>query len=491
MLLLKKGNPCLKANRDLITIFIQSYSVYKLMSLERFFNPKSIAVIGASRTPGKIGYETLKNTLVYDYKGKMYPVNPNADEILGQKCYPNVKAVRDKIDLALIVVPAEMVPGILEECGKKKIKNAVIVSSGFIEIGEKKLAENILLIAKKYGIRILGPNTMGFKNPVDGLDASFVFGMPYKGSISVVSQSGALSIGVIYHALLEKIGLSKVIGMGNKLDIDDADIIEYLEKDPSTKVIAMYIEDVKNGKKFLSAAKKCSKPIVVIKAGKTKAGAKAVSSHTGAMAGSDKIYDGVFKQADIIRVNDVTELFDVSNALANQPPARGNRVGIISNGGGAGILLADACSDNDLEVPYLNNYTVKKLKKILPPLVTPGNPVDLVADAGFHRYEMATKAVLEDKNIDGVIVTCVHGGYARPREYTGAVLKMVELQRNDPKHDKPIISCWIGGREIEEVTEDLKNENIPVYQDTTRAVNAMKALVKEGYRLGLHSRRIK
>jgi acyl-CoA synthetase (NDP forming) len=331
---------------------------------------------------------------------------------------------------------------------------------------------------------------MGFKNPVDGLDASFVFGMPYKGGISVVSQSGALSIGVIYHALLEKIGLSKVIGMGNKLDIDDADIIEYLEKDPSTKVIAMYIEDVKNGKKFLSAAKKCNKPIIVIKAGKTKAGAKAVSSHTGAMAGSDKLYDGVFRQADIIRVNDVTELFDASNALANQPPARGNRIGILSNGGGAGILLADACSENDLEVPDLNSYTVKKLKKILPPLVTPRNPVDLVADAGFYRYEMATKAVLEDENIDGIIVTCVHGGYARPREYTGAVLKMVDMQRKDPAPDKPIISCWVGGREIEEVIEDLKNENIQVYQDTTRAVNAMKALVKEGYRLGLHNRRI-
>lgn len=454
--------------------------------LEFFFNPKSIAVIGASRIPGKIGYEALKNVLIYDYKGSVYPVNPNADEILGLKCYPSVKDIKDKIDLAIIVVPAAVVPDILEECGKKSVKGAIIISSGFIEIGNYELGERVLKIAKKYRMRILGPNTMGFKNATEGLDASFVFSMPYKGNISVASQSGALSIGVIHHALREKIGLSKVIGLGNKLDIDDADLIEYLNEDENTKVIAMYIEGLKDGKKFLSAAKKCKKPIIVLKAGRTTAGAKAALSHTGAMAGADSVYEGAFKQTNLIRANDVTELFDFANALANQPPARGRRIGIISNGGGAGILLADTCAECGLLVPDLAENTIKELKTILPPLVIPRNPVDLVADASFYRCYGAMRALLHDKNIDGLIVTCVHGGYARPREYAGAVLKMVEMQREDSAPDKPIISCWIGGKEIEEVAEDLKTENVPVYEDTTRAAKAMLALVKEGYRLGLH-----
>ncbi|MEW6069158.1 MAG: CoA-binding protein [Candidatus Thermoplasmatota archaeon] len=460
------------------------------MALDFFFNPRSIAVIGASRTQGKIGYETLKNLIIYDYKGKVYPVNPNAKEILGLKCYSSVKEIKEQVELAIVVVPAQLVPKVLEECGEKSVRGAVIISSGFAEVGNYELAEKVLSIAKKYKIRILGPNTMGFKNATDGLDASFVFGMPYKGKISIVSQSGALSVSVIHHALREKIGLAKVVGVGNKLDLSEEDLIEYLANDKDTKVICMYIEGLKDGIKFLEAAKKCDKPIIVIKAGRTEAGAKAAISHTGSLAGSDRIYEGALKQANIIRVRDMTELFDFANALANQPPAKGRRIGIISNGGGAGIMLADTCSENNLLVPELEEETIIKLAKILPPLVKPRNPVDLVADASFYRYEGAMKALLEDKNIDGIIVTCVHGGYARPREYVGAVLKMVELQSKDKAPDKPIICCWVGGKEVEEIIEDLKGANVPVYQDTTRAARAMWSLVKEGYRLGLHRERI-
>lgn len=449
--------------------------------LRPIFSPKSIAVIGASRSPTKIGYETLKNVLVYDFKGKVYAVNPEATEILGVKCYPSVKNIPDKIDLAIIVVPAAKVPKVMRECGESGVKGAVIISSGFMEIGEegKKLADEILKIAHTYKIRFLGPNTMGFKNPVDGLDASFVYAMPYKGPVAVVSQSGALSVGVIFHAAMEKIGLSKVIGVGNKLDIDDADLIEYLEHDQSTKVIAMYIEGLRDGKKFLEVARKCEKPIVAIKAGRTKAGAAAATSHTGSLAGSDNVYDGIFKQANILRAKDVTELFDIANALAHQPPAKGNRIGIVSNGGGAGILLADGCVENGMVIPQLSRETIEKIRRVLPPLVIPRNPVDIVADASFERYEVVSHAVLDDENIDGLIVTCVQGGYARPREYAGAVMKLMH------KHGlrKPIIACWIGGEEVEEVITDLKIRNIPVYPSTTRAVNAMTALVREGERL--------
>lgn len=459
------------------------------MSLEFFFNPKSIAVIGASRTQGKIGYETLKNLIIYDYKGKVYPVNPNAEEILGLRCYPSVKEINEQVELAIIVVPAKLVPSVVEECGKKGIKGVVIISSGFVEIGNYELAEKVLRVAKKHNMRILGPNTMGFKNATDGLDASFVFGMPYRGKISIVSQSGALSVSVIHHALREKIGLAKVIGVGNKLDLSEEDLIEYLNQDKDTKVICMYIEGLKDGRKFLQAAKKCRKPILVIKSGRTQAGAKAAISHTGSLAGIDEIYEGAFKQANIIRAKDVTELFDFANALANQSPAKGKRIGIISNGGGAGIMLADTCCENNLLVPELDEKAIAKLEKILPPLVKPRNPVDLVADASFYRYEGAMRTLLEAENIDGIIVACVHGGYARPREYVGAVLK-IALQSKDKAPDKPIICCWIGGKEVEEVIEDLKGANIPVYQDTTRAARAMYALVKEGYRLGLHRERV-
>lgn len=459
--------------------------------LDFLFNPKSIAVIGASRTHGKIGYETLKNVLIYNYKGKVYAINPNADEILGLKCYSSIEDIPEKeLDLAIIVVEAKLVPKVLEQCGNKKVKGAVIISSGFIEIGNYKLAEQVLKKAKKHNIRLLGPNTMGFKNVTDGLDASFVFGMPYKGKISIVSQSGAFGVGVIHHALLEKIGLAKVISVGNKLDIDDADLIEYLDEDDSTKVIGMYIEGLKNGRRFLEAAKKCKKPIVVVKAGKTHAGTRAVVSHTGALAGIDNIYEGAFKQANIIRAKDITELFDFTNALTHQPPAKGIRIGIISNSGGAGVLLADSCSEHGLLVPELENHTAENLKKILRPFIKPHNPVDLAGDATFYTYKGAIEALLGAKNIDALIVTCIHAGYARPKEYVGAVLKMVEKQRNDKAPDKPIICCWVGGKEVEEVIEDLKTANVPVYRDTTRAACAMHALVKEGYRLGLHREKV-
>jgi acetyl coenzyme A synthetase (ADP forming)-like protein len=453
--------------------------------LRHLFEPSSIAVIGASRTPGKIGYEALKNVMVWGYKGKVYAVNPNADEVLGLRCYRSIKDIKEHIDLALIVVPAELVASAIEECGQKGVCCAVVISSGFKEIGEagEKLARDVLAVARKYSVRMLGPNTMGFKNPIDNLDASFAFGMPACGKISVVSQSGALSIGMIYHAILEKIGLSKVIGVGNKLDIDEADLIEYLHYDKNTDIIAMYLESVSNGKKFLNAAKRCRKPIVIIKAGRTKAGAQAAASHTGALAGRDAVYDGVFKQANVYRVGDVTELFDVSHALAQQPPAMGNRIGVVTNGGGAGILIADGLVENGMEVPKLSPKTLAQLKKILPPLVIPGNPADLVADASFYRYEASAHAVLDDPVIDGIIVVCVQGGYARPREYAGAMEKLFYEQRAEGGK-KPIMGCWIGGTEISEVIDQLKEENIPIYPDTSRVVKAMAAIVREGQRLG-------
>jgi len=450
---------------------------------DTFFKPKSIAVVGASNNSTKIGHATLKNILVSDYECKLYPINPKEEKILGLKCYKKVTDVADTIDLALIAVPAPIVPLIICDCVKKRIKWVIIISSGFSEIGNIKLEEEIKKIVEGKDIRILGPNTMGYKNASDSLDASFVFGMPRKGNLALISQSGALGVGMIHLANNEFVGLSKIVGVGNKLDIDDDDLINYFSQDPETKVIGLYIEGIKDGRTFMDGIKACDKPILVVKAGRTKAGARAIQSHTGSMAGSDTIYDAAIKQAGGIRCRDVVELFDMARALAGQPPAQGNRIGIITNGGGLGILLTDACEANGLNVPSLSKETYEKIKRVLPDLIKPNNPVDLVADAGFYRYEAATRALLEDTNIDGIIVASVHGGYARPQEYTGAILKMIRRQKLHDEYNKPILGCWVGGKEFEDLVLDLKAAEVPIYPSSWRTARAMMALYLEGTRM--------
>jgi len=438
----------------------------------------------------KIGYETLLNTLVGGFRGKVYPVNPEAVEIMGLKAYPSVLAIKDEIDLALIVVPAQYVAKVMRECAQKKVKGAIIISAGFGEIGPegKRMEEEVIEIARKAKIRVLGPNTMGYKSPVDNIDASFVFGMANPGRIALVSQSGALCIGMIHYANAERIGLSRIISIGNKADVDDADLIEYLDQDDATDVIAMYIEGIRDGRKFLEAARKAKKPIVVVKAGRTKSGAEATKTHTGSLSGSDEVYDSVFRQVRIQRAYDVEEMFDCARALAYQPPARGKGVGIVTNGGGAGVILSDWLEDMGLSVPDLSKKTKDDLAKILPAITLPRNPLDIIGDAGFFRYWAAGNALLEDPNIDILILICVHAGYARPREYAGAVLKLVA----EKKHlNKPIISCWVGGSEIEEVIQSLKERNIPVYPSAQRAARAAKALYDEGRRMDLMQKRAK
>jgi acyl-CoA synthetase (NDP forming) len=278
-------------------------------------------------------------------------------------------------------------------------------------------------------------------------------------------------------------GVSKIIGVGNKLDIDDDDLIDYFSTDPETKVIGLYIEGIKDGRAFMSSIKACRKPILVVKAGRSAAGARATASHTGSMAGSDRIYSAAITQAGGIRCRDIVELFDMARALAGQPPANGNRIGIITNGGGLGIMLTDACEANGLQVPKLSDETFQKIDKIVPDLVKPNNPIDLVADAGFYRYEKSTQALLEDPNIDGLIIASVHGGYARPQEFTGAILKMVREQRLHEEFKKPILATWVGGKEFEDLVLDLKAAGVPIYPSSWRTARSMLALYLEGKRI--------
>ena len=452
-------------------------------TLKSFFRPKSIAVVGASKNNTKIGHAALKNILISDYECKIYPINLNENEILGIKCYKKLSNIKDEIDLVIISVPAEIVPKIIKECVLKKVKHIIIISSGFSEVGNDKLEIEIKKIVQNSNIRILGPNTMGYKNASEGLDASFVFGVPRKGNLALISQSGALGIGMIYLANNEFVGVSKIIGVGNKIDIDDDDLIDYFSQDPDTNVIGLYIEGIKDGKAFMNSIKKCNKPILIVKAGRSTAGARATVSHTGSMAGSDKIYSAAIKQAGGIRCRDIVELFDMARALAGQPPAKGNRIGIITNGGGLGILLTDACESNGLVIPKLSSKTYKKIDKILPDLISPNNPVDIVADAGFYRYESCTKALLEDPNIDGIIVASVHGGYARPREFTGAILKMIRETKLHEAYKKPILGTWVGGKEFEDLVFDLKSAGVPIYPSSWRTARAMYGLYVEGMRI--------
>jgi len=451
--------------------------------LETFFKPKSIAVVGASKDSTKIGHAALKNILISNYEFKLYPINLKEKEILGIKCYRKLADVPGKIDLVLVSVPAKIVPQIIKECVQKDAKNVIIISSGFSEVGNRESEDEIKKIAEKSKMRILGPNTMGYKNASDGLDASFVFGVPRRGNLALVSQSGALGIGMIYLANKEFVGISKIIGVGNKLDIDDDDLIDYFSQDPETNVIGLYIEGIKDGRAFMNSIKACNKPVLVVKAGRSSAGARATISHTGSMAGSDKIYSAAIKQAGGIRCRDIVELFDMARALAGQPPAKGNRIGIVTNGGGLGILLTDACEANGLTIPKLSPKTYKKIDKILPDLVKPNNPVDLVADAGFYRYEACTKALLEDPNIDGIIVASVHGGYARPREFTGAILKMIRERKLHETYKKPILGTWVGGKEFEDLVLDLKSAGVPIYPSSWRTARSMFGLYVEGKRI--------
>jgi acyl-CoA synthetase (NDP forming) len=452
-------------------------------SLETFFKPKSIAVVGASKDPTKIGHASLKNILISDYSCKLYPVNPNEETILGLKCYKKLTDIPGIIDLVMVSIPEPLVATIIKDCVKKKVKWIIIITSGFSEIGNHEGEEAIKILVEGTGSRILGPNTMGYKNASNGLDVSFAFGMPRKGNLALISQSGALGMGMIYLANNEFVGLSKIIGVGNKLDIDDDDLLDYFSTDPETKVIGLYVEGIRHGRDFMNSIKECKKPVLVVKAGKSKAGARATASHTGSMAGSDEMYSAAIKQAGGIRCRDLVELFDMARALAGQPPAKGNRIGIITNGGGLGILLTDACEENGLSIPKLSSGTYKKIEKIVPGLVKPNNPIDLVADAGFYRYWASTHALLEDPNIDGIIVASVHAGYARPREYAGAILKMIHQQKLHHEYQKPILGCWVGGKEFEDLVLDLKAVGVPIYPSSWRAARAMLALTLEGERL--------
>jgi acetyl coenzyme A synthetase (ADP forming)-like protein len=459
----------------------------KKESLEKLFNPSSIAVIGASRDQKSVGYGILKSlvrgcVLSSDYcksfPGKVFPVNPKADYILGLKCYNDIKEIQGDIDLAVIAVPAKIVPAVLKDCGKKKIPFAVVISAGFAELGKegKKLQDQIANIAHSSNMRIVGPNCLGIVRPHANLNASFAPTMPPGGAVGFISQSGALADSIIDWAVEQKYGLSTLISYGNHADLDVHDFIEYLAEDPETKAIAIYLEGLKDGKRFMEVCRKVSKakPIIVLKAGKTEYGSRAISSHTGSLAGTYQIYKSAFRQAGVIEAKTVEELFDLAKALAFQPPCMENSIAIVTNGGGCGVLCADSCADFGVKLAELKKSTIAKLDKSgkMHPAYSRRNPLDIVGDALPERYEAAINILLEEDYIHGMIVIQTLQTMTDPKE---DALKIIEAKRRFPK--KPILCTYMGGLYSKQGGRLLEANGIPDFNDIRKSASGMKALI--------------
>lgn len=442
--------------------------------LDNFFNPKSIAVIGASRIPGKVGYDILKNLIQYGYQGAVYPINPEASEILGLKAYPSILDVPDEIGLAVVVVPPKRVIEVIGQCGQRRIGAAVIITAGFRESGSEgtKLEDELVKKAKESGVKFIGPNCLGMIDTHSRINASFFAGMPNTGNIGFFSQSGALGIAVLDLALAEDIGFSKFISMGNKADISDEEIMQALAEDDNTKVILGYIEGVKDGRKFVETATQVSKkkPLIILKSGITSSGVKAASSHTGALAGRETSFDAAFKQSGVIRVHTVGELFNYALAFANQPLPQGPNVAIITNSGGPGILAADACDKLGLQLVPLHKETVDELRTFLPTFASFYNPVDILGDATAERYEKALYTVIQDEKVQAALVLLTPTAVVNVEGTAKAIANIAHLI------DKPILTSFMGKKSIESGSKILTKYHVPNYSYPEHAVSSLNAM---------------
>lgn len=453
-----------------------------LHDLKPILEPQSVAVIGASRQPGSVGYAVLSNLLMGQFTGVIYPVNPKARSICGVRTYQSVSEIPDSVDLAIIIVRANIVPLVLEECGQKGVKGAIVISAGFKETGPEgaKLEAQVKEIAHQYSIALVGPNCLGVINTDSNyrLNASFAKEMPLTGNIAFVSQSGALCTAVLDYAKGQGIGFSKVISLGNKADVNENDFLAYLWQDPQTQVILLYIEELSDGRKFLELAREITgegdnrKPILALKAGRTPAGARAVASHTGSLAGSDEVYEALFAQAGVLRADTVEDLFEYAVAFANQPLPNGKRTVIITNAGGPGIMATDACVRYGLELAQLSQQTLEQLRENLPPHASLQNPIDLIGDAQSDRYEVALEKVLDDLNVDAIVVLLTPQAMTDVENIANAIVKVSK------RKVKPILACFMGLVDISAGVNILKENGVPNYSFPEDAVRALAAMVR-------------
>jgi len=445
--------------------------------IKPILSPKSIAVIGASRRSGAVGNRIVKNILESGFKGPIYPINPKADKIHGLKCYPSVLKVEGDVDLAVVAVPARIVPEVVEEAGVKGVKGLIVISAGFREIGEEgaKLEKEVLTLCRKYGMRMVGPNCLGVINTSVPMNTTFASSQPIPGSIAFLSQSGALCTAVIDWAPKEGLGFSVIVSLGNSADLNVVDFIEALKEDENTRVIACYIEGISEGDRFVKVVRDVSKrkPVVILKAGLTSMGIRAVSSHTGSMAGSAVAYSTVFKRIGVVQVDSVEELFNYARAFASQPIPEGRGLAILTNAGGPGIVATDSCEKSGLRLAWLSQETIEKLRAILPEQASVINPVDVLGDASAERYKQALRILLDDPGVNSVIVILTPQAVTQPVETAKAIL---EVYRSNPK--KPILAVFMGGEAVAEAVKILRDNGIPVYEFPEEAVKTVEGMVR-------------
>lgn len=436
--------------------------------LNKLFNPKVVAVIGATAREGTVGFSLMNNLIGSGFDGIVYPINPKRTNVLGVKAYAHVSEVPDKVDLAVIATPAKTVPAIVEECGKAGVEGIVLISAGFTEIGEegKELTRQIKESLKKYGMRMIGPNCLGFIKPSINLNVSFANKMALPGKIAFISQSGALCTAILDWSVDQNVGFSHFVSIGSMLDVGFHDLIDYFGSDPHTTSIVIYMESLTDARSFLSAARAFArnKPIIVLKAGKSSEGAQAAKSHTGSLAGNDFVFDAAFKRAGVIRVDTVDELFHIAQSLAMQNKPEGNRLAIITNAGGPGVIATDTLIEKGGKIAKLSKETIDELNKHLSPNWSKGNPVDVLGDAGPEQYEKAVELCAKDRNVDGVLVILTPQEMTDP---TGVAKKVASIGK---KCKKTILASWMGAEDIAEGQKILEGNQIPVYQTPEDAV---------------------
>ena len=446
------------------------------MTLKAFFEPTSVAVIGASSNPAKLGHAVLKNIVEggYGSHGKIYPINTKAREILGYTAYPSVLAVPEPIDLVVIVIPYPYVPDVLRTCGKKGIPAAIVISAGFREAGMEGLEREheLIAIAREFNVRLIGPNCLGVVDTITPLNATFAAGAPPSGPMAFTSQSGALGIAILDWAQAGRLGLSKFVSLGNKADVDEVDLLRAWRDDEHTRVILIYSEELSNGQEFIRVAREVTqvKPVIAIKSGVTQSGARAVSSHTGSLAGSEQAYQTAFRQAGVLQTDSLESLIDMAVAFSYQPPLQGERVAIVTNAGGPGILATDALERAGLTIARFETKTIKDLEQHLPDAASAANPVDVLGDATPDRYRYALETIAADPNVDGLLTVLVPQAVLDTKAVAEAI---VSLERN---LEKPILACFMGEARMAAAIDCLTAHGIPNYPFPKRAAQVFRAM---------------
>ncbi len=441
--------------------------------INKMLRPKSVAIVGASATPGKIGYTVVKNLLKDGYKGKIYPINQKEKEILGVKCYPEIQDVPGEIDSAIMCVPASVMKEVTIECGKKGVKGLIVITSGFSEIGRKDLEDEIVSIAHSYGMRVLGPNIVGSLSNSDQFNGSFAPCLPLPGKASLITQSGALLIALDMATYTRRVGFDKLISIGNMADVDFADLIDWFNDDEQTSCVSLYIEGLRDGRKFIDSARRSKKPIIALKSGVSAHGAAAAASHTGSLAGAAKIYGSAFAQAGVIQASDLDNLFDRTLALSSQPPMKGDNMLILTNGGGVGVLATDAAERYGVPLKFAPPEVQSEMKKHMPEFGSAKNPVDMTGMAGNEWYYETVKYALTNDWVDSVVVLYCETAITNPPEIAESIKRAVD---ESGVKDKPVTISFVGGEKSEAAMGWLVEQGLPAYFAPDVAVNAMAAL---------------